>query len=92
MLLNVFGWYDKVDKCLMFDSICANRSTRSVCRGYIDVFKNRKEMNPKEFELRKIATLDDETGEITPIFPNEVVDPSIVYERVEQTEGDVKDE
>lgn len=92
MKLHVLAWYDKVDKCLMFDSVTANRSIRSVCRGYIDVFKSRKEMNPKEFELRKIGELDDETGQLIPVYPNEVIDPRIVYEKVEPTEGEVKDE
>lgn len=81
MILNVFCWYDKVDKVYMRDSIVADRSTRAVCRGYLQVFEQNRKMNFKEFELHKIGTFDDETAEFVPC--NDVVDPTIVYDKAQ---------
>lgn len=79
MKVNVFCWYDKIDKVYMKDSIVSDRSTRAVCRGYLQVFEQNKKMNFKEYELYQIATFDDETGELVPM--KEVVDPTIVFEK-----------
>jgi hypothetical protein len=79
MKLKVFCWYDKVDKVYMRDSILADRSTRSVCRGYLHAFEQDKKMNFKEFELHQIGVFDDESGFFESC--NEVIDPTIVYEK-----------
>lgn len=79
MKLNVFCWYDKVDKVYMRDSILADRSIRAVCRGYLHSFESDRKMNFKEFELHKIGEFDDETAEFFPC--NEVIDPTIVYDK-----------
>lgn len=79
MKLNVFCWFDKIDKVYMRDSIVADRSTRAVCRGYLQAFEQNRKMNYKEFELHKIGEFDDDTGEFIPC--NEVIDPTIVYDK-----------
>lgn len=81
MILGVYCWFDKVDKVYMPDSFVLDRSRRSVCRGYLQSFNQHKMMNPKEFSLCKTADFDDETGELKPIFPPEVVDPMIVFDK-----------
>lgn len=92
MKLNVCMFYDKVDKCYQSDSISIHRSLRAICRGYLDVFDRNRRMNPKEFKLMQVAEFDDETGEfLTSGFPKEV-DPTIVFQRVEKTDGKVVDE
>ena len=50
MKLNVFCWYDKVDKVYMRDSIVADRSTRAVCRGYLQAFEQNRKMNYMELK------------------------------------------
>lgn len=88
MKLNVFCWYDKVDKVYMRDSIVADRSTRAVSRGYLQVFEQNRKMNYKEFELHKIGEFDDETAEFIPC--NEVIDPTIVYDKPDTSTENVE--
>lgn len=88
MKLNVFCWYDKIDKVYMRDSIVADRSTRAVCRGYLQTFEQNRKMNYKEFELHKIGEFDDETAEFIPC--NEVIDPTIVYDKPDTAQENVE--
>lgn len=85
MKVNVFCWYDKVDQVYMKDSIVADRSLRAVCRGYLQAFEQNRKMNFKEFELHQIGKFDDETAEFVPM--NEVIDPTIVYDKPEVKEN-----
>lgn len=91
MTLNAFVWYDKIDKVYMRDSVVFDRSTRAVCRGYLQSFIQNKMMNPKEFNLVKIGTFDDETAEFKPIFPPEVIDPNIVFDKPAVADGEESD-
>lgn len=88
MKLNVFCWYDKIDKVYMRDSIVADRSTRAVCRGYLQAFEQNRKMNYKEFELHKIGEFDDETAELVPC--NEIIDPTIVYAKPDTSEENLE--
>lgn len=80
--------YDKIDKVYMRDSITLDRSLRSICRGYLNIFEQNRKMNYKEYELRKIGYFDDESGVFTPINPPETVDPTIVYDKPQPKEGE----
>lgn len=85
MKLNVFCWFDKIDKVYMRDSVVVDRSTRAVCRGYLQSFQKNKMMNFKEFSLVQIGEFDDETGTIS-AFTNPVeIDPTIVFDKSEET-------
>lgn len=91
MKCNVFCWYDKIDKVYMKDSIVADRSTRAVCRGYLQAFDQNKKMNFKEFELVQLGVFDDESGAFEPINPPERIDPTIVYAQPDLSDGQEKD-
>lgn len=93
MKVSMYGWYDKVDKVYMPDSVMLARSERAVCRGYITAFMNDKKMNPAEYELVKYFDFDDETGKITDIQdPPLRIDPRQVYADANTTDGAVHDE
>lgn len=77
MVKQIYMWYDKVDKTYLSDSIMVSDQRRSVCRGYIKAFENDRKMNPAEYELRCVGSVDLNSGEITSDV--EVVDPRIVY-------------
>lgn len=87
MKVKCFCWYDKIDEVYMRDSFVLDRSTRAVCRGYLASFEQNRKMNPKEFELVRVGDFDDETGEFSPCFPPEVIDPLQVYDRPKPEEG-----
>ena len=80
--------FDKIDKVYMRDSITLDRSLRSICRGYLNIFEQNRKMNFKEFELRKVGFFDDELGEFTPLNPPEIVDPTCVYDKPQPKEGE----
>lgn len=84
MKLNVFCWYDKIDKVYMRDSVVVDRSTRAVCRGYLQSFQKNKMMNYKEFSLVQIGEFDDETGIINAFDKPVEVDPTIVFDKSEE--------
>lgn len=86
MILHGFCWYDKVDKVYMRDSVTIDRSTRAVCRGYLQTFEQNRKMNYKEFSLCHIFDFDDETGVVVPVSPIEEIDPTIVFDKPETTE------
>lgn len=90
--LNVCCFYDKVDGFYQSESISIHRSLRAICRGYLDVFDKNRRMNPKEFELRQIGFFDDETGQFDSVGFPKTIDPTIVFQPVEQTDGKVIDE
>lgn len=91
MIQHGFIWYDKVDKVYMTGSSMFSRSTRSVCRGFLQAFQDDKRMNPKEYELCHFCDFDDETGVLTPVSPIERVDPTIVFDKSEdRSHGDVE--
>lgn len=92
MINGVYGWYDKVDKIYMPDSMLLARSERAVCRGFLSAFQADKKMNPNEYELCKFGTFDDETG-LFQVFETPVkVDPTVVFEKQPDTHGEVVDE
>lgn len=84
MKLNVFCWYDKVDKVYMRDSVVVDRSTRAVCRGYLQSFQKNRMMNFKEFSLVQVGEFDDETGIINAFEKPVEVDPTIVFDKSEE--------
>lgn len=90
--LNVCVFFDKIDKLYQSDSISVHRSLRAICRGYLDVFDKNRRMNPQEFALCKIGMFDDETGELIPCNPPEVIDPTIVFAQPKAEQGEVVDE
>ena len=67
MILHGFMWFDKVDSVFMRDSLVLDRSTRAVCRGYLQAFEQNRKMNFKEFSLNHVMDFDDETGAVTPL-------------------------
>lgn len=91
MVCNVFCWYDKVDKVYMKDSIVADRSTRAVCRGYLQAFEQNRKMNFKEFSLVQLGSFDDETGILIPFDPPKEIDPTIVFEKQDLSDGKEKE-
>lgn len=84
MKLNVFCWYDKIDKVYMRDSVVVDRSTRAVCRGYLNSFQKNKMMNFKEFSLVQIGEFDDETGVLNSFGAPVEIDPTIVFDKSEE--------
>ena len=91
MKQSLYVWYDKVDKTYNLSSATFSRSERAMCRGYLHAFEQDKRMNPKEYELRRIATFDDETGEFLGT-ENTKVDPMIVYEKIDTSDGQPHEE
>lgn len=90
--LQIFAWYDKVDKVYMPDSILLNEFSRPVKRGFLTSFERDRKMRIDEYDLVKVGDFDSATGVITPLTSPEVQDPYTVMQEVPDTKGEVKPE
>ena len=80
MKLNVYTIFDKIDGCA--STLQLHRSDDRVVRQFMSSVRSRnKELESKgfppvrfdDFELRKVATFDDETCVVEPILPPLIV-------------------
>lgn len=92
MISGVFGWYDKVDKIYLPDSILLSRSERATCRGYLQSFANDKRMNAQEYELVRYGDFDDEKGAFSMYDVPKVVDVRQVFSQENLDDGRPHDE
>lgn len=89
MQLQIFAWFDKVDKQYMPDSILLNQSHRPVCRGFLTQFERDRKMRLDEYSLVKLGIFDTDTGVISPFSAPEEIDPFCVCQPQQKTNGDV---
>lgn len=92
MQLQIFAWYDKVDKQYLPDSFLLNQSHRPVCRGFLTQFERDKKMRLDEYSLVKLGSFDTDTGVISALSAPEEIDPFCVMQQAPKTNGEVQSE
>lgn len=85
MQLNIYSMFDKLDGC--HKALVTHRSDARAVRTFIEEVNGFQKSNPNvkidisDYELHKLGSYDDVTGEITPLKPFEVL--SLVYPKEE---------
>lgn len=90
--IELFCWHDIVDEAYEASSVVVSDSRRKMARGFIKAFEQDKLLNPKEYELCCIGSLDENTGVITPYDKPIVINPAIVMRDVPHDNDEVVEE